>query len=106
MGGYTPHAYNLTYLPHWGLTLYLTGWEDQSLSQGIAPRSGAGRRGRYRGEGPTSGVTSTFDQVLLLWPLSPRPSSWTPTLEVVRAGALWVPFYCPSQGWGFGLGSQ
>lgn len=39
----------LTYLPHWGLTLYLAGWEDQSLSQGIAPRSGAGRRGRYRG---------------------------------------------------------
>lgn len=67
----------LTYLPRWGLTLYLAGWEDQSLSQGIAPRSGAERRGRYRGEGPTSGVTSTFDQVLLLWPLSPRPSSWT-----------------------------
>lgn len=45
---------------------------------GNCPQSGAGRRGRYRGEGPTSGVTSTFDQVLLLWPLSPRPSSWTP----------------------------
>lgn len=39
-------------------------------------RSGAGRESR--GKGPTSGVTSTFDQVLLLWPLSPRPSSWTP----------------------------
>lgn len=34
-----------TYLPHWGPTLYPAGWEDQSLSQGIAPRGGAGRRG-------------------------------------------------------------
>lgn len=35
-----------TYLPYWGPTLYPAGWEDQSLSQGIAPRGGTGRRGR------------------------------------------------------------
>ncbi|XP_033716963.1 mitogen-activated protein kinase kinase kinase 11 isoform X1 [Tursiops truncatus] len=34
-----------TYPPHWGPTLYPAGWEDQSLTQGIAPRGGAGRRG-------------------------------------------------------------
>lgn len=40
-----------TYLPHWGLTLYPAGWEDHSLSQGIAPRGGAGRRGGARERG-------------------------------------------------------
>lgn len=68
----------LTYLSCCGLTLHLHGWEDQRLSQGIVPSSGVGRRGRYRGEGLTSGVTSTFDPVRLLWPLLPRTASWTP----------------------------
>lgn len=40
-----------TYLPHWGLTLYPAGWEDHILSQGIAPRGSAGKRGGARERG-------------------------------------------------------
>lgn len=56
MGGlHPPHTCNLWVprlnLPHWGLTLYPAGWEDHSLSQGIAPRGSAGRRGGARERG-------------------------------------------------------
>lgn len=94
-----------TYLPHWGLTLYPASWEDHRLSQGTAPRGSAGRRGE--GEGPAAAVTSTSDQVLLLWPL---PQGLVPGPPLPQgssgAGVLWVPFCCPGQVWGLGLGIQ
>lgn len=65
------------------------------------PQGWCREEGRCEGEGPASAVTSTFDQVLLLWPLPqglvPRP----PAL-----GVLWVPFCCPGQGQGLSLGIQ
>lgn len=45
---------------------------------GNCPQERCREEGEVQREGLTSGVTSTFDHVLLLWPLSPRPSSWTP----------------------------
>lgn len=36
---------------------------------GNCPQEWCREEGRCRGEGPASAVTSTFDQVLLLWPL-------------------------------------
>lgn len=65
---------------------------------GNCPQEWRREEGRCRGEGPASAVTSTFDQVLLLWPLTqdlvPEPLPWGSS----GTGALWVPFCCPSQG--------
>lgn len=68
---------------------------------GNCPQGWCREEGRCEGEGPASAVTSTFDQVLLLWPLPQGLVPGPPAL-----GVLWVPFCCPGQGQGLSLGIQ
>lgn len=76
----------------------------EPVSGNCPPRSGAGRgtRGKGRPQVSPALLTKSCYCGPCLQGLVPGP----PTLEVIGAGALWVPFYCPSQGWSLGLGSQ
>lgn len=82
-----------------------------SWLEGPEPVSGNYPPGVVQGGGPGERGRPQVSPALLtkscycgpcLQGLVPGP----PTLEVIGAGALWVPFYCPSQGWSLGLGSQ
>lgn len=96
-----------TYLPHWGPTLYPGGWEDQSLSQGIAPRGGAGRRGSAGERGQPQLSPALLTKPYHCGPCQGLMPGHTPP----ATGVIWgqdslVPSCCPGQGWGLGLGIQ